>query len=112
MPVGQDNQTRGQKNTATCFGDGQGYDLAGLSQGFREAHVERGEGLDVRGAFLHDLDQKQRQEVDISPNSLDAALKIVVDAAAGIKNREFEPNPEKSRCSRCDVRAFCPKIAK
>ena len=70
------------------------------------------EGLDVRGAFLHDLDQEQRQEVDISPKSLEAALKIVVDAAAGIKNREFEPNPEKSRCSRCDVRAFCPKVAK
>lgn len=70
------------------------------------------EGLAVSGAFLHDLDEQKRLTVDISPAALQGAISVVVGAAKGIKNRKFEPNPEKSRCSRCDVRAFCPKAAK
>jgi DNA helicase-2/ATP-dependent DNA helicase PcrA len=70
------------------------------------------EGLDVQGAFLHDLDKADRQPVDISPSAIEGALLVVTDAAQGIKDRKFDPNPEVSRCSRCDVRAFCPKVAK
>jgi len=69
------------------------------------------EGLDVQGAFLHDLDKEERITVDITESSIDAALKVVVDAATGIKNREFDAKPETSKCSRCDVRAFCRKAA-
>jgi len=70
------------------------------------------EGLDINGAYLHDLDKQDRKSVDISIASIDAALVKVTDAAQGIKNRVFEAQPEKSKCSRCDVRAFCPKLAK
>jgi len=70
------------------------------------------EGLTVDGAFLHDLDAQKRVPVDISDTARQSAISVVVDAAKGIKSRRFEANPEKSRCSRCDVRAFCPKVAK
>ncbi len=69
------------------------------------------EGLDVQGAFLHDLDKEDRRPVDISPSAIEGALKKVTDAATGIKDRVFEPQPEFTKCSRCDVRAFCRKSA-
>jgi len=69
------------------------------------------EGLAVDGAFLHDLDEQKRLPVDISSAALADAIDIVIDAATGIKNRNFKPSPEVSRCSRCDVRAFCPEAA-
>lgn len=65
------------------------------------------EGLDVQGAFLHDLGDAKRIEVDTSVTALNDAVATVVDAANGIKARSFDPSPEKSKCSRCDVRAMC-----
>jgi phosphomannomutase len=69
----------------------------------------RGIGVEKNQSLLKEYVAHLLSLVDLSQMR---RLKIVVDAAAGIKNREFEPNPEKSRCSRCDVRAFCPKVAK
>jgi DNA helicase-2/ATP-dependent DNA helicase PcrA len=65
------------------------------------------EGLNVEGAFLHDLGKAERVTVDTSPAALDAALQVVVDAAEGIKARKFDVSPERSKCARCDVRAMC-----
>lgn len=65
------------------------------------------EGLNVEGAFLHDLGESKRHSVDTSPAALDRALEVVVEAAAGIKARKFDVSPEKSKCARCDVRAMC-----
>ena len=79
-------------------------------QVYTEAGIR--EGLSVDGAFLHDLDAQKRLTVDTSPSARQSAISVIVNAAQGIKNRSFEANPEKSRCSRCDVRAFCPKVAK
>ena len=79
-------------------------------QVYTEAGIR--EGLSVDGAFLHDLDAQERLTVDISPTARQSAISVIVNAAQGIKNRNFDANPEKSRCSRCDVRAFCPKVAK
>jgi DNA helicase-2/ATP-dependent DNA helicase PcrA len=70
------------------------------------------EGLDVQGAFLHDMDKGERSVVDISPSAIEKALRVVTDAATGIKDRVFEPQPEISKCTRCDVRVFCRKSAK
>jgi DNA helicase-2/ATP-dependent DNA helicase PcrA len=79
-----------------------------------QVYTEAGlrEGLSVEGAYLHDLDEQKRVPVDISTSARESAISVVIDAAKGIKNRKFEANPEKSRCSRCDVRAFCPKAMK
>lgn len=65
------------------------------------------EGLDVQGAFLHDLGEAKRIAVDTSTAALEQAVTTVVAAAQGIKARSFDPAPEKSKCSRCDVRAMC-----
>jgi len=70
------------------------------------------EGLEIRGAFLHDLDQEDRKPVSIEPEDLSAAVKKVEDAAKQIKAREFEAKPEKKRCGHCDVRAMCLKAKK
>ena len=79
-----------------------------------QVYTEAGlrEGLSVEGAYLHDLDEQKRVPVDISTSARESAISVVIDAAKGIKNRKFEANPDKSRCSRCDVRAFCPKAMK
>jgi DNA helicase-2/ATP-dependent DNA helicase PcrA len=70
------------------------------------------EGLDVQGAFIHDLGSANRAPVDTSKKALDAAVKTVVAAAEGIKNREFEAKPTVPKCGRCDVRPICKAAAK
>ena len=69
------------------------------------------EGLDIQGAFLHDLGADigaaKRVQVDTSPEALRVAVQTVVDAADGIRNRDFTASPDKSKCARCDVRAMC-----
>jgi DNA helicase-2/ATP-dependent DNA helicase PcrA len=70
------------------------------------------EGLDVQGAFVHDLGSANREPVDTSQKSLDGAVDIVISAAEGIKNRVFEAKPTIPKCGRCDVRAICRAAAK
>jgi DNA helicase-2/ATP-dependent DNA helicase PcrA len=65
------------------------------------------EGLEVKGAFLHDLEESSRQHVDISKSAIEAALKIVSTAAKGIKERKFDAQPEKKVCGKCDVKSIC-----
>jgi DNA helicase-2/ATP-dependent DNA helicase PcrA len=69
------------------------------------------EGLDVQGAFVHDLGSANREPVDTSQPALDAAVKTVIKAADGIKNRIFEAKPTPPKCGRCDVRAICRSSA-
>jgi DNA helicase-2/ATP-dependent DNA helicase PcrA len=70
------------------------------------------EGLEIRGAFLHDLDKEERQPVSIATKDLEIAVKIVESASSKIKAREFDASPEKKRCGHCDVRAMCRKAAR
>ena len=65
------------------------------------------EGLEVKGAFLHDLEESSRQNIDISKSAIETALKTVSSAAKGIKERKFDAKPEKKVCSRCDVKLIC-----
>jgi DNA helicase-2/ATP-dependent DNA helicase PcrA len=65
------------------------------------------EGLDVRGAFLHDLEESSRQSVDISKSAIEETLNIVSAAAKGIKERKFDPKPQKKVCGMCDVKSIC-----
>lgn len=70
------------------------------------------EGLDVRGAFIHDLSNYKRESVDTSESALEEAIETVTTAAKGIKNRVFEAKPTAPKCSRCDVRAICKAAIK
>jgi DNA helicase-2/ATP-dependent DNA helicase PcrA len=70
------------------------------------------EGLNVRGAYVHDLRDASRAEVPIDVESRSKAVQVAEEAVRGIKNREFEAKPTPSKCGRCDVRAICLSAAK
>jgi DNA helicase-2/ATP-dependent DNA helicase PcrA len=70
------------------------------------ADAGRREGLNVRAAYLHDLNVGERRQVDISTQSVERAEAAVVDLVDRLKARQFEPHPGPA-CRSCDVRAIC-----
>jgi DNA helicase II / ATP-dependent DNA helicase PcrA len=70
------------------------------------ADAGRREGLDVRGAYVHDLKAGKRLVVDVKPPAVSAAETIVQDAATRLLARDYAPNPG-ARCRRCEVRTIC-----
>jgi DNA helicase-2/ATP-dependent DNA helicase PcrA len=75
------------------------------------ASAGRREGLEVADAFVHDMVASDRIPVDIQQQAVSDAEAVVVEVAGKIKRREFDPTPEKSKCSRCDVRSICAHSA-
>jgi DNA helicase-2/ATP-dependent DNA helicase PcrA len=75
------------------------------------ASAGRREGLTVENAFVHDMVASDRIPVDIKDKAVIEAEAVVIEAAGRIKRREFDPSPEKSKCSRCDVRSICAHSA-
>jgi len=67
----------------------------------------RREGLTVGAAFIQDLSATIRHEVSITAADIVSAEAQVAVAAQGLKDRDFTPKPEKSKCSFCDVRTVC-----
>jgi DNA helicase-2/ATP-dependent DNA helicase PcrA len=74
------------------------------------ADAGRREGLDVRAAYVHDL-EGTRNGVAVDSDSLASAERTVGDAAARIRRREFEPSPG-ARCRQCEVRTICSSRAR
>lgn len=70
------------------------------------ADAGRREGLNVRGAYLHDLHDGERKPIDIADASLNKAEKEVGRLVDCVKARQFEPQPGPV-CHSCDVRAIC-----
>jgi DNA helicase-2/ATP-dependent DNA helicase PcrA len=64
------------------------------------ADAGRREGLDVRGAYVHDLKAGARTPVDVGPVAIG-------EAAERLRARDFSPSPG-TRCRRCEVRTVCP----
>jgi len=67
------------------------------------------EGLDVRGAYVHDLGapkDDRRLAVDVRTEALDGAHEAISSAAVRLRARDFSPQPSRS-CIRCEVRALC-----
>ena len=71
------------------------------------AAAGRGEGLDVRSAYLHDLKQSDRRNVPVDKVAVRVARKRADVLIEGIVAGEFPPRPEPSKCRTCDVRAMC-----
>lgn len=71
------------------------------------ASAGRREGLVVSDAFVHDMVASDRIRIDIDQAAVTQAESIVVEVAGKIKRREFDPSPEQTKCSRCDVRSIC-----
>ena len=69
----------------------------------------RGEGHDVRAAWLHDLTAKgntARVPVETRQSAIDDARKTVDTWAKGIRDGSFAPRPD-DHCKHCDVRELC-----
>lgn len=64
------------------------------------------EGLDVHGAYGHDLKATRRDLIPVDVNHLTAAERIVVTAAELIQARDYRPNPVR-RCRTSELRAVC-----
>ena len=71
------------------------------------ADAGRREGLTVGAAFIQDLSANIRHEVSIADVDIASAEAQVVSAAQGLKDRDFTPKPERSKCSFCDVKTVC-----
>lgn len=66
----------------------------------------RREGLDVRGAYVHDLKKGARVPVDVELAAITTAEAKVVTVLQGMRQRHYVPNPGLA-CHRCDVRVLC-----
>ena len=71
------------------------------------ADAGRREGLTVGGAFIHDMSTATRHPVDISDVEVRLAEQLVVETAARLRDRDFDPQPEPRKCLSCDVRSVC-----
>jgi DNA helicase-2/ATP-dependent DNA helicase PcrA len=70
------------------------------------ADAGRREGLDVRGAYVHDLKAATRDPVKVDAAAVAQAEATVATAARKLRAREYVPNPG-ARCRRCEVRTIC-----
>lgn len=75
------------------------------------ADAGRREGLEVVGAFIHDLKTSKRIDVPIEPSDVTAAERVVQSAAKRLRQRDYVPAPGVAKCSKCDVRRLCGKAA-
>ena len=71
------------------------------------ADAGRREGLDVRGAYLHDLDQADRVPVNIGEGAIKTAEERVNEAISRYRGSNFAPTPSRKVCGDCDMRPVC-----
>lgn len=64
------------------------------------------EGLDVAGAYVHDLVRDERVAVAVDAAALSGARAKVDDLVLGLKADLYEPSPGPA-CGRCDVAPIC-----
>jgi len=70
------------------------------------ADAGRREGLDVQGAYIHDLKAASRAPVVVDTDAISRAEATVAEAAIRIRARDYQANPG-LRCRRCEVRTIC-----
>lgn len=66
----------------------------------------RREGLDVRGAYVHDLKAASRDPVPVDPVTIANAEDKIAEVVSKLRARDYQPNPG-LRCRRCEVRTIC-----
>ena len=86
--------------TSTAVASDHGLQL----QVYADAGIR--EGLDVRGAYVHDLKAGERAPIDISSEAIAGAEVVISEAAVRLRARDYAPVPGK-RCRRCEVRTVC-----
>ncbi|MGH9482102.1 MAG: ATP-dependent helicase [Terriglobales bacterium] len=71
----------------------------------------RQQGLDVRAAYVHDLDAGIRTAVPVGAPETAKAVQRAESLVEAISARRFPPQPERKRCAGCDVRPICGHAA-
>jgi len=71
------------------------------------AAAGRGEGLDVRAAYVHELKAGDRLSVPISDRETKDARRRAGKLAKAISLRKFEAKPDRNKCAGCDFRLVC-----
>lgn len=71
------------------------------------ADAGRREGLTVGAAFIHDMGATTRHVVDVADDAITQAEEQVIKAAKSLRERDFAPTPERTKCAACDVRSVC-----
>lgn len=67
----------------------------------------RREGLDVGGAFIHDLGSEHRHDVDVDTTAIKKAEAQIIATVDSLRRRTFDPKPGRRKCRECDVRELC-----
>lgn len=70
------------------------------------ADAGRREGLNVRAAYVHDLNVGDRYQINVSSSCLQEAEAEVISLVDRLRAHEFEPRPGPV-CRSCDVKAIC-----
>jgi DNA helicase-2/ATP-dependent DNA helicase PcrA len=71
------------------------------------AAAGRGEGLDVRAAYLHALKESERHPIPVSDEDVARARTRAESLIEGISSGAFPAKPDRNKCKRCDVRSIC-----
>ena len=71
------------------------------------AAAGRAEGLDVRAAWLHHLDQSARAPIAIDASATTAAVAKVRRLMGDLRQGRFEAKPDTRRCKHCEHRRLC-----
>jgi DNA helicase II / ATP-dependent DNA helicase PcrA len=71
------------------------------------AAAGRGEGLEVKAGFLHNLKAGMREEKDVSSEAAEAALDKAKSLIQNIRQAKFPARPEAQKCKHCDYRRLC-----
>lgn len=67
----------------------------------------RGEGLTVEAAYLHELKDGSRANVNISTDATSSALASVKANLNQLRQARFVPTSQKERCEPCEYRLIC-----
>lgn len=67
----------------------------------------RGEGLNVKAAYLHVLKESARRPVPVDNPAVRKNRMRALSLIESIAEGEFPPRPEKTKCTGCDMRAIC-----
>jgi len=95
--------------TALAILDYKTSTAAGADHGLQlqvYADAGRREGLDVRGAYVHDLKAAVRLTVDVDEAAIASAEAKVQEAADRLRARDYTPSPG-PQCRSCEVRTVC-----
>ncbi|MGH3265474.1 MAG: PD-(D/E)XK nuclease family protein, partial [Trebonia sp.] len=90
----------------TSVEDGADADASYALQLAVYADAGRREGLNVRGAYVHDLKDAERRQVDVTQQAILKAECEVEASVRDLRDRQFAAKPGRP-CRRCDLRNLC-----